>query len=812
MDSVKLSELIINMSLLLTISIIINILFVKYEKRKNLFNILLGAVIGIVGIFLMLNTVTVSSGIVFDTRSILVSVSGLFFGFVPTAVAVVIISFYRIAMGGAGAFTGVLVTVMTAAAGVVWNRLRLKTILDRKWYKNWIEFYLFGVSAHIIMLLCMFSLPPDMIWVILGEISLPILVIYPIGSLLLCIVLYTSFRNVQTNMDLEKSELHFRTMFEQAPIGISITSNRRVSYFNEAYLKITGRSREDIENHGWESYTHPDDLQKDMEKYEDLAAGRIEGYELTKRYVRPDASVVWVNITVAALKLKNQTGNESLCMVQDITDIVEAETNQRESENRYRKLYLEYQKKQRLLISLLNSIPDLIFYKDPDSIYMGCNRAFEKFVGKNETEIVGHSDFDLFNYDTASLFKEMDMVMMRQKDQRKNEEIVTYPDGNKVTLETLKTPFYDPDGNVLGLIGVSRDITERKIWEAQILYLNYHDVLTGLYNRTFFDEEYRRLDTERQLPISVIIGDIDGLKLLNDAFGHAEGDKLLIKISQILKNCCRKEDIIARTGGDEFCLLLPKTDSDTVKMIVDRIKTVCEEYVAGSDKEVYYTSISLGFATKTKTEETLDKIFKDAEEYMYRRKLLKYKSLHSSIISSIKTTLYEKSNETQEHAERLADWSKKLGLAMGLKDDDLISLELVSTLHDIGKISIDRNILNKPGKLDDNEWCEIKKHPEVGYRIAQTVPELRRIAEYILCHHERWDGKGYPQGLAGEGIPLLSRILAVVDSYDAMTQDRPYRKTMTKDEAIAEIMNGAGTQFDPAVAKTFVGYVLKNKL
>jgi len=194
---------------------------------------------------------------------------------------------------------------------------------------------------------------------------------------------------------------------------------------------------------------------------------------------------------------------------------------------------------------------------------------------------------------------------------------------------------------------------------------------------------------------------------------------------------------------------------------------------------------------------------------MYRRKLLEHSSLHSSIISSIKTTMFEKSNETEEHAERLAQLSKELGKVIGVNEEDLILLELVATLHDIGKVSIDGNILTKPGKLNKEEWAEIKKHPEVGQRIAQTVPELRPISQYILCHHERWDGKGYPQGLVGEDIPVLSRIIAIVDSYDAMTQDRAYSKAMTKEAAIEEIIKNAGTQFDPEIARAFVEKVLK---
>jgi len=671
----------VNTTLLLTISIIYSALSAGKRGKRKSYDFILGLLIGIVGILLMINTVDFAPGIIFDTRSILVSVSGLFFGFIPTVTAVSLISIFRIVLGGAGTFAGIVVTLTTASFGLLWSHFRMHRALLLK-MNVWLEFYLFGLLTHIIMLVSMLTLPHNMIVALLKEISLPILLIYPIGSLLLCMLMSAGLKSNQTKSDLEKSEAS------------------------------------------------------------------------------------------------------------------------------YKNLYHEFQGKQMLLLSLLNSIPDLIFYKDSDSVYLGCNRAFEQFVGKKEAQIIGRTDFELFDKQVAAQFREMDISMMNQKSQRLNEELVTYPDGSKVYLDTLKTPFYDFDGNVLGLIGISRDITERKKKEKEIIYLNYHDVLTGLYNRTFFDEERKRLDTKHQLPLSVIIGDINGLKLINDAFGHAEGDKLLVAISKILRSCCRAEDIIARTGGDEFSILLPITNGNSAKTIYDRIKKICEEYATKSDKEVYYPSISLGYSTKTEEDEPLDTVMKVAEENMYRRKLLEHKSLHSSIISSIKTTMFEKSNETEEHAERLAILSKKLGQALNLSEEELVALELVSTLHDIGKISIDQNILTKPGPLSADEWVEMKKHPEVGFRIAQTVPELKNISEYILCHHERWDGSGYPQGLIGKYIPLLSRILAVVDSYDAMTQDRFYRKALSRDAAIAEIKAQSGTQFDPEVARIFVEKVL----
>ena len=241
--------------------------------------------------------------------------------------------------------------------------------------------------------------------------------------------------------------------------------------------------------------------------------------------------------------------------------------------------------------------------------------------------------------------------------------------------------------------------------------------------------------------------------------------------------------------------------------ILNRIELACEERRRGLDDVTYHAYLSLGCATKTKDIETLDSILKSAGENMYRDKLLQKYSTHSSVLASMKTTMYERSHETEEHAQRLVKLSRMIGLKLNLIDEQLNELELLSTLHDIGKIGVGDAILNKPDALSAEEWVEMKKHPEIGYRIAMSTSELVPIAYYILSHHERWDGLGYPQGLKAEEIPLLSRILSVVDAYDAMTEDRPYRKAMSKSDALTEIKKNSGTQFDPMIVEIFLAKI-----
>ncbi|WP_239559400.1 PAS domain S-box protein [Sporohalobacter salinus] len=349
-----------------------------------------------------------------------------------------------------------------------------------------------------------------------------------------------------------------------------------------------------------------------------------------------------------------------------------------------------------------------------------------------------------------------------------------------------------------------RNITERKKAEEEIKYKSYHSELTGLYNRTYFNEELNRYDTKRQLPLSIIMGDVNGLKITNDTFGHKEGDRLLIKIAEILENHCRQEDLVAHIGGDEYIILLPQTFKKEAEEICSRIKEACQEV----ENVPIPPSIALGCATKKEMNENIETILKKAEDYMYQNKVYESESIRNTILDSLETMLRETTNETLEHSQRLEGMAVEIGRKLNLSEQELNTLASLADLHDLGKISISEGILQKKGSLNSDEWEKIRRHPELGYKIANSSPKLTQIAEGILCHHERWDGQGYPQGLEGEDIPLLARIITIVDAYDVMTNGRPYKESMSKEEAIEELKNCAGSQFDPAIVNIFVRQIL----
>lgn len=349
-----------------------------------------------------------------------------------------------------------------------------------------------------------------------------------------------------------------------------------------------------------------------------------------------------------------------------------------------------------------------------------------------------------------------------------------------------------------------RDISTRKQMEQKMKYLSYHDQLTGLYNRRFFEEELKRLDTEENFPLTIVMADVNGLKLVNDSLGHAVGDELLKKVSEVMINGCKANGIVARLGGDEFVILLPKTCDHETDQIIKHIKSEALKQKIGAVD----ISISFGYETKKNEEEKIEKILKKAEDYMYKKKLFEGPSMRGKTINAIISTLHEKNKREEQHSHRVSELCKDTGKALGLLDGEIEELKNVGLLHDIGKIAIEENILNKNGKLTDDEWKEIKKHPEIGYRILNTVNDMSEMAEYVLAHHERWDGTGYPKGLKRKEIPLQSRIIAIADSYDAMISKRSYRDALTEDVAIKELKENAGSQFDPELTKIFIEKVL----
>jgi len=451
-----------------------------------------------------------------------------------------------------------------------------------------------------------------------------------------------------------------------------------------------------------------------------------------------------------------------------------------------------------------------------DYEFIEVNAAFEKFTGLKRLNIIGEKitnilpDIKKGEFDWIHFSGDIAINGGRKEAKQFSEHLQRW---YKVNIYSPKkyyliAHFIDIDKEMSQISEIERltEISEEflQINEQEIFYLSYHDQLTGLYNRRFYEEELKRLDTESNLPITIVMGDVNGLKLINDSFGHYTGDDLLKKVAQVIVKGCRADDIIARLGGDEFAIILPKTDAFETDQIIKRITDLSLSEKVGSID----ISISFGYETKNKGEEKIEEILKNAEDRMYRKKLFESPSMRGKTIKAIINTLHEKNKREEQHSHRVSELCKSMGEALGMTEYENEELKSVGLLHDIGKITIDENVLNKPGKLTDDEWNEIKRHPEIGYRILNTVNDMSDMASYVLYHHERWDGKGYPKGLKGDEIPFVSRIINIVDSYDAMTSERSYQKALSKEVAIEELKKNAGTQFDAELVSVFIEKVL----
>ena len=470
-----------------------------------------------------------------------------------------------------------------------------------------------------------------------------------------------------------------------------------------------------------------------------------------------------------------------------------------------------YNEKERFKTTLL-SVGDGVIATDKEGKILIINKVAEELTGWRQEEALGKDFEEVFHiiheYTRKRCVNPVKKVLAtNQIIELANHTLLISKNGLEIPIEDSAAPIKDENGNVSGVVLVFRDFTEKKEKQDKIEFLSYNDQLTGLYNRRYFEEEIQRIDEESNLPITIIMLDVNGLKLTNDAFGHLAGDYVLKKMASIMKEACSAEDTIARIGGDEFVIILPKTNNIRTEEVIRKIaKSVNDEKMEG-----IVLSASYGWETKFEAEQDIMNIFKRAEDRMYSRKLSESQSMRHNTINVILKTLYEKSQREEKHSQRVSELSAKIGNAMGFNKDEVNELKTAGLMHDIGKIIIPDDTLNKEGKLRIDEWQTIKRHSETGYKILSSVNEFAPLAKYVLQHHERWDGTGYPEGIKGKDIELYARIICIADSYDAMKSDRPYRKGMSKEQAIREIRNNAGKQFDPEIAKVFVEKVLKEK-
>lgn len=356
------------------------------------------------------------------------------------------------------------------------------------------------------------------------------------------------------------------------------------------------------------------------------------------------------------------------------------------------------------------------------------------------------------------------------------------------------------------------------------------DGLTGVYNHRYFHDELRKKIMQGKMehkPVSMIFIDIDYFKHYNDLYGHQKGDTILREMATVIKENVDLDNIVARYGGEEFAIILPNTREDIAMRIAENLRAKIENTYFEGEENQPNGKITASFGISVypdKAKDDMD-LIKSADDALYRAKFFNknrveaYTSILDDIkqnisdekdielVASIKTlisVINAKDRYTYGHVERVVIYSRLLADQLKLSEKEKATLIYGAYMHDIGKINIAKDILVKKMKLTNDEWGELKQHPNNGVEIIKPVESLKDVIPLIQFHHERFDGKGYPHNLKGEDIPYLARVLTVVDSFDAMTSNRPYNKRKTYEEGVEELRKCSGAQFDPDIVEAFI--------
>ncbi len=602
-------------------------------------------------------------------------------------------------------------------------------------------------------------------------------------------ILFKNYRDLKNkNRALENFD-KLRQTFIDADDSLIYLKDEELKYIfvNKAAADFYNRSKEEII--GLDDYELTGKSFADIRRGTDLKI--VETGKLNEEVVRWKGSIY----KTTKFPVELISGDYGVgAYIKDITEEYKIKKELKVEKNKYFRTLL--------------SIGDGVILVNNDRKIEMINKAAERLTGWHFKEAEGRDYRDILNLIHLNNDKELTdpveaVFASGEVEKLEDNAVLISKNGEKYFLDDSAAPIFDANGDLYGVVIVFRDATTDKKHQEKIEYLSYHDPMTGLYNRRFFEEELNRLNVERNLPVSIIIGDLDGLKLTNDIFGHNAGDKLIQQAADAFKEACRKDDIIARWGGDEFVVLLPDTGEEDAEAVKERIKECFE-----SKKPLALAAgISMGVGTqKEKAGEIIDYLNK-AESAMYSSKTVSRTSNDQTHIDNILDILHNKCAREKTHAENVYNLSVKFAEKLKFDKSVLKKIKNASYFHDIGKVAVDPVILNKKESLTDKEYEDMKLHVSTGYRILNYFNHTIDIADDVLAHHERWDGRGYPQGLKGREIPLIARIIAVVETFEIMTAADIYSRKHSKEEALAEIRRCAGSQFDPELADKFIEFI-----
>ncbi|MDH8679246.1 diguanylate cyclase [Fusibacter bizertensis] len=440
--------------------------------------------------------------------------------------------------------------------------------------------------------------------------------------------------------------------------------------------------------------------------------------------------------------------------------------------------------------ALMMAIPDILLVSDS-------NHHFTPFATSKAEEAALVLSFLREPAIADKLKQGVDEVILNRKP-----EIINFTVVSSVQKRHFEARFQLTELNEVLII--IRDMTQRTVLEEKLRDMAERDSSTNLYNRRKFEDAMLAYEDMNSVSISLIVFDIDGLKNINDTIGHLEGDRVIKTVADKINENFNDAVLISRIGGNEFAVIYEGISKSVIQSKCDAFNLKLDLI---NQNLAYEVSVSFGISHSNGMPINGAQLYQFADHNLYNHKLLKEGSSKSTLVKTLMKALEAKDYVTEGHTDRMSELAKKLGLTFGLEQHRMDQLTLLTKFHDLGKVGIPDNILKKPGPLTPDEWEIMKTHTAIGQRIASASPELTAISDLIYKHHEKWDGTGYPLGLKGKEIPLECRILSLVDSYDAMTNDRPYRKALTIKAAMSEIKRCSGTQFDPDMVKIFCEYI-----
>ncbi|MGL4876334.1 MAG: HD domain-containing phosphohydrolase [Clostridium sp.] len=454
------------------------------------------------------------------------------------------------------------------------------------------------------------------------------------------------------------------------------------------------------------------------------------------------------------------------------------------------------------LKKVVDTIPYILSYKDLKGNLVGCNKAFEEFLGINEKELIGAGYLNRCK--DNELVKE---IQSKDSKYNKNNEIRSYEImyNGKNIMEVLKYPIKNSKDNVIGTLGISKDISENKIFQNEIIEATYKDRATGLYNRNYFEKISEELGKSYDEDLLLIMGDADGLKVVNDALGHFEGDRYLKEIGEIIIEAVDGVGDVIRWGGDEFVVLVQNGTNEMGERIKGRIRSLCKKYSKGGAP----INISVGYSIKNEKNKTIEDMLNDAEETVYKEKVFKGEKIKEEFLEFIQEKVYLKTLENEDKAWENEDIVKKISKKLKLSKEQVENINLALKFHDIGMIAVPEEILNTPiHKLTDDQAEILRKHVDKSYRIVKMYPKIAKISKIILSHHEYYNGKGYPLGLKGEDIPIEARVIRVIDCYDYYKR---CANGLTENEVLQIIKKDSNRKYDPKVVEAFLEIINKMK-